>query len=365
MPIESISVPLPNNIPSEYEYLLLEKVNYECRKPKIKKNRNAFVSHEGLVLKHGRLVKGCAFNLSSKYDKSFYYTFWKTTIEQFAVSKWGKSIPSVRFSENEPVVVIHSKWFNYAFWINSYLPRLIAAKDAGLFDQGARLIFPESWKTKPFVQQSLSLFKVPFTVIPSGYQIFAETLYMPETREYTATFYPPTIQTTSTRIKQLLGIKEIVIPKTKVYLSRKQRGVRSVENEDEIKQILLEHGYTIHEFEGMSFIDQVNLMHNCSHFISLHGAGCSNIMFMQNGSSMLELVNESYAKAEYTFPFWKLSNATKLQYYIQFCPIVSKSSGHALSYGKSDLAESDFLVNQNVVVDLDLFKENLIRMDKT
>jgi hypothetical protein len=83
---------------------------------------------------------------------------------------------------------------------------------------------------------------------------------------------------------------------------------------------------------------------------------------MQKGTSVIELINEPYAQAEYTFPFWKLGTLNELKYYVLFCPVVHDSDNFKLigKYVRSN--EKDYLVNQNVVVDI----SSLLRMlDKT
>jgi hypothetical protein len=81
-----------------------------------------------LVIKNGLLVSGCAFNLIGNEDKTFYYPFWKRTAMEYAVARWGRN-KTTSIQIDRPCLLIHSKWFNYAFWINAYLPRLIMAEE--------------------------------------------------------------------------------------------------------------------------------------------------------------------------------------------------------------------------------------------
>lgn len=350
---EKITVPIPNNITAEERALFENRSRYHVKKPKIKFLKNTFVSHEGLVLKNGLLVKGCAFNLRGEEDNTFYYSFWRNTFEQFLVCKWGKSLQSIYLKGPQKYLLIHSKWFNYAFWINGFLPRLVMAEEAGLL-KSCKLIVPEGWKKIPYVWKSLKAFDLQMEIIPDGAHLFVENLIMPETRDWTASFYPILIQQTRDRLVNEAQ-KRIVrrdFP-SKIYLSRAKRGVRCVENEKEVIEYLKGKGFEAITFENLSIWEQIMMMSQATHFISLHGAGFANIMFMNENSFVLEFINRQYAIAEYTFPFWKLAKGIGLNYHALFCDVVSLQKNNKLKYGSNNDEETSFLVNQNVVVDLE------------
>ncbi len=364
MKTERLHIEYPKNSSSEMEDLLREKITNSVNLPKIKQVKNVFVTHDGLVLKNGLLVKGCAFNLKGNEDKTFYYTFWRDTIEKFAVCKWGKSLKSIHLKGPQKYLLIHSKWFNYSFWINGFLPRLIQAEDEGLL-KTTKLIVPEGWKDIPYVWESLKAFEIQIEMIPIDHHIFVDYLIMPETRKWTASFVPSTIKRTNERLvkEALLRVSSKNIETHKVYLTRSSRGVRCIENEDEVIASVQKWGYKVIKFEDLSIWEQIKLMNNTTHFISIHGAGFSNLLFMKEGSTVLELVNKPYAKAEYTFPFWKLANASSVNYYMQLCEVNSPENS-LLSYGKdSEISETKYLVNQNIIVDLTLLEENIQLME--
>jgi hypothetical protein len=68
---------LPVNFKQEWTHLFKSDFAFKKVNLKVKEINNAFVSHYGLVLKNGLLVKGCAPNIGfSGYDESAYY--WTT-----------------------------------------------------------------------------------------------------------------------------------------------------------------------------------------------------------------------------------------------------------------------------------------------
>jgi hypothetical protein len=352
---------LPKNISVEIEHYFLVRQKYKIRKPKVHYLKNAFISEQGLVVKNFLLNRYSAFNLCGREDNTFYLPYWRLSLEQMLVSKFGKSLKSISLKDDKNYILIYSKWFNYSFWINSCLVRLIMAEKKGNLENSL-LLYPEGWDNIPFVRDSLQCFNIKKEVIPNDHNMFIKNLVLPETREWTASFYPTQIQEVRERIVPF-ALERTSLKKfpERIYLTRRKRSVRCVENENEILPVLDSFGYESINFEDFSFWDQVALMNNAKSFISVHGAGFSNVMFMKPGSAVLELINEPYAKVEYQFPFWKLSSAAKLNYFAQFCSLRPEAS-KLLRRGKNHDSINTYLADENVIVNTELFRENLEKM---
>ena len=325
-------------------------------KSKIKELKNVFVNHQGLVMKNGFLVPRCTFNLRGKADNTFYWSFWKLVFEQCIVSRFGKSIKSTNL-KNGNYLIIHAKWFNYSFWINSYLVRLIQAEEAGLLNK-IKLIYPQEWDKIPYVTESLKCFNLEREIISEDTHMFIKKLVMPETREWTASFHPGEL--TKVREKVLPFAKKysnFTQPIKRLYLSRKNSRARSVANENELIQILKKYDFEILTFEDISFWDQVLIMNDLDCFISIHGAGFSNMIFMNENSAVFELVNQNYADMEYKFPFWKMATSCNLKYFIQFGKAINDNS--KLVRGASPKPNDNYLVDENIYIEPNLFEKNL------
>ncbi len=362
MKSQNIKTDLPLNFKKEsMDKYFAPLINSKIKQPKIKYLNNVFVNTQGLVLKNGFLVKGCAFNLIGKEDNTFYFPFWKLTLEQMIVSKCGKSLKSIQLKD-QSYLLIHSKWFNYSFWINSYLLRLIQAEEEGLLDK-VKVIYPKEWDAIPYVVESLKCFNIRKEVIPLDTNLFVQNLILPETREWSNSFSSNEIK----KVKQKLlpyALKNKTItnfPK-RIYLTRKNSWARAVENEIELLPILDKFEFESVSFDNLSIWDQILLMHNAEYFVSIHGAGFSNMLFMEEKTSVLELVNQSYADIEYKFPFWKLANACDLNYFVQFGS--PNNENKKLIRGKSQKRSESYLVNENIVIDVKLFENNIEKMIK-
>ncbi len=353
-----IKTNLPQNIQENEVYLFSQRQYSIQTTPRIKRLKNVFVNQQGLVLKNGLLVKGCAFNLAGKSDTTVYFPFWRKVIEQYLVCKFGKSLKYIRLKDDNAYLLIHSAWFNYSFWVNSYLIRLISFLKTNN-NSNIYLIYPEEWDKISYVKQSLDYFKIKKQIIPADHHIFVKNLILPETRDWTSSFYVCNIRYVYDWFRPFVTRHKIYSEK-KVYLSRKKRNVRCVANEEEILFVLKKYNFEVYDFDEMSYMEQVDLMMHTSHFISIHGAGFSNMVFMQPQKSVMELINIEYAKLEYTFPFWKLADALDLNYFYQFGSVNANFSKDLIKevYDK----EKKYLVNENIHIDTTMFEKNILKM---
>jgi hypothetical protein len=117
--------------------------------------------------------------------------------------------------------------------------------------------------------------------------------------------------------KQLLSFfpKKAINPSKKIFVSRSRQQTRRLTNENEILPILEKYGFETKFFEEMTFEEQVNLMVDTAIFISVHGANMVNILFMQTGAKVIEMMNLDYINEAY----YLLSSSVNLPYYSLPC----------------------------------------------
>jgi hypothetical protein len=80
----------------------------------------------------------------------------------------------------------------------------------------------------------------------------------------------------------------------KIYITRRTAGHRKFVNEDVAESYFKLRGYVSFELERLSFPEQVLLFSNATHVASIHGAGLSNIIFMQPGASVIEMIQQPH-----------------------------------------------------------------------
>ncbi len=78
----------------------------------------------------------------------------------------------------------------------------------------------------------------------------------------------------------------------RIYVTRAKARGRRILNEDVLVALLVGKGFEIVAFEDLSFPQQVALMRETSVFVSIHGAGLTNIMFMPEGGTVVEIVQD-------------------------------------------------------------------------
>jgi hypothetical protein len=353
-----ISINYPINLNHENQQIFDNVKNYTIQIPKIKKLKNVFVTNNGLVLKNGILNSKSALNLKSNQDHTFYFEYWKTALEQNMVCKFGKSIPSIHLKE-KTYLLIHSKWLNYSFWITEYLQRLVRVeKEIGL--ENLILLYPEEWDSIHYIQESLNAFKIEKFKIPSGHHLFVEKLIFPEVREITSYFYPKHIQLVRNRLL-LEAKKRSKIQNTpkKIYLTRGKNVKRAIANEDELQTCFIKNGFEIISFEDLTIWDQIIYMNNADILFTNHGAGFSNVIFMEPKKIALEFLEKDFAHYANPFPHWKLASAVDVNYAYQLCRSDKTKDISYIKLKHTTGKERIEHVDRNITVNTELLEKNI------
>jgi hypothetical protein len=326
----------------EYSYLFKSRLHYNYKQRNAKKLKNIFVANNGAVLKNGFLVIGSLENLIGKYDKNFYFHHWKQTLEQFVVAKYGKSLKSINLTTGT-YYSIHTPWFGYFSWLTSYLPRLIKRVES---NDNSILIVPEEWDNIAYVSNILSTFQdLKFVKIPTDHHVFVENYYLEPIRPWTSHFIKSDLLLVKTHYNKFVTPNVNATPFRRVYISRRNASRRKVVNEEKLVEILLKFDFEIIEFENLTVLDQVNLMNETDVFIGLHGAGLTNLMFMNQNTKVLELTPIISDFKNFRFPFWRIADLLNINYSVIFCSM-------------DQLIEKDEYSN-NIIVDLKEFESVL------
>jgi capsular polysaccharide biosynthesis protein len=80
----------------------------------------------------------------------------------------------------------------------------------------------------------------------------------------------------------------------KIYINRLDSAARRLLNETDVIECAEAHGFTSLSLSPLSVAEQVALFTNATHIIAPHGAGGTNILFCQPGTSFLELHLDHY-----------------------------------------------------------------------
>jgi hypothetical protein len=110
-------------------------------------------------------------------------------------------------------------------------------------------------------------------------------------------------------LKELrFDIAKTEIKKSKVYISRLGDS-RSPDFEKELIQNLTKSGWTVVDFNLISLIEQINLISNARVIAGVHGAGLSSIVWLPDGSKVIELGTDRFVRC-----FNRLASIAEVNY---------------------------------------------------
>lgn len=222
-----------------------------------------------------------------------------------------------------PLVLVHNEWTgsNYYHWLIDALPRLLLLR-AHYADH--QLLMPAP--VAAFVEQSAALLGFTDLVrLEAGRTLVGADLLFPDYVAAPGYQHPALLQRVRQHIlSQLYPTGELPVPHRQVYVSRRLQRVRRLLNEPAIETLLVQHGYEVVEFEKMTFVEQVRLMTETHLFISIHGAGLTNMLFLPTGARVGELLNADkiIRKQNQDFEnliYFRMAAALRLPYYCLPC----------------------------------------------
>ncbi|WP_295715627.1 glycosyltransferase family 61 protein [Mucilaginibacter sp.] len=336
-----ITVNLPINIKQENLILFEPYLVYPLRSLRTKNLKNIFVTHTGLCINNNGLIKESHHDYPGQLED--YLTEARAYFQR------------TQDDENELIVlngpvkylVIHHPWFNYYHWLLESIFRLwtIRNKIGEMI-----LVLPESYRNTDFIMGSLEPFKIDkIYFIPSRKSLLIENLCLPQIKPIADSYnYKQVRQVRDFYLNYVLREKQIEINLgDKIYLTRKQAARKHVTNEQEVEKVLLSHGFSLLANENYTFLEQIAIYANAKYLVSIHGSGLTNMLFMKEGSSILELHKTRTNELDRpSFVFWYEAEALNFNYYHQTC----KTS-----------ADDDYFFG-DFQIDIPLLQENLALM---
>jgi capsular polysaccharide biosynthesis protein len=237
------------------------------------------------------------------------------------------------------IAVCHDQWSveNYYHWLIDTLPRLLLLRQTY---PDILLLLPQPLPPKQlpdYISRSAAVMGFTHYLPLHTRQILqAENLVLPELTAPSLTQNPELVQQVRAELVAALTPGSVTATR-KVFAARSAKGVRSLVNEPEVYALLQEFGFERVYFEQLSFLEQVSLMRETSVFLGVHGAGMTNMLFLQEGAKVVELLNEEHGDLCY----FRLASCLGLPYYFVPCA-----------------ATNHELANQsNITLDIDMLQQ--------
>ena len=280
----------------------LERVIPETR---LLRFRDVLASPEGL------LFKGASI-LPQSFAFPHHLNEWPTrSVFKFLVKNY---VLRRRRKIDGEVLWITDYWSTGHFhWLTDVLTRLFVVRER-LSD--SLLVLPGRFETLDVVRASLSAFGVVnvYYIAPDEF-VECRNLVMPSHTAPSGHFKDEAIR----------GVRDVLLSAygdarrsshEKIYISRRRAEKRRIVNEDDVMAVVRRFGFETVFAEELSFAEQVRICSRARYIVSNHGAGLTNILFMQDGGSVLELRHEADCINNCYFT---LSAALDFNYFYQTC----------------------------------------------
>lgn len=336
-PLLSIKVTLPVN-----HQLLPKALGQQFISVKNIPSRRIFILNNVYISGQAVVFKNCRIFIPS--------LTWLRDIDLFRkgdlfIKQWKQNIHKPESKKNYALVYDDWSAANYYHWMIEALPRLLMVQNKF---PDAVLIVPEPAPeyitlTLAIMQYTClyTLHRHPGSVLKVKKLVLPELVYYEEKEENVSAQdkkiskghaeirpgampfnYQQEELIKVVRNKLMVAYRDKpVIPSKRIYISRSRQKYRQLVNEQQLLPFLASNGFEIKYFEDMKFMEQIDMLFNTVVFVSVHGSNMVNILFMQKGSRVIELMNENYLNDAY----YLLSSTFQLPYYAVPCKMADAS----------------------------------------
>ena len=294
---------LPVNFNQEHLALFEGELERVIPSTRLLKLADVLASSDGLLFKGTKILRE-SFAFPNHLDD------WRSrSIFKFLVTNYAFR----RRRRIEEALWITDYWSTGHFhWLTDALTRLFVMRDR-LND--LLLLLPASYEGRDIVTSSLNAFGVrKMDFIGRDEFVECRNLLMPSHTAPSGHFNQDAIRGVRNVLLSAYGSGEP--GEERLYITRSKAAKRRIVNEDEIAPIVAGFGFQTVFAEDISFEEQVRLCSRARYIVSNHGAGLTNILFMREGGSVLELRHQSDCINNCYFT---LSSALDLNYFYQTC----------------------------------------------
>ncbi|MES2266948.1 MAG: glycosyltransferase family 61 protein [Bacteroidota bacterium] len=311
MNVTHVDVRLPLNLLPSNAHLFEPYQQYEIAKLRATDHSDVFVTYSGFCADESGLIADChhdhPYQMASYVAETMHYYQGVTDHPENLIE----------LDAGKTYLLIHHPWYNYYHWLCECIPRLWRMK-AQL--KNLTVLLPEHYLATDFITGSLAPFDLgDMFVIPQGKSLMVPHLKLPAIKPICDAYDAPELRAIA---RFYNAYAEEKLPEMnlgdKVYLSRRKAARKKVLNEDEVIRLMEKHGFRTVYNEDYTFLEQVAIYRNVRYLVSIHGSGLTNMLFMTEGSSILEIMKaKTNELARPSFVFWYQADALGHKYYTQ------------------------------------------------
>jgi len=284
------------------------------------------------------------FNTSNVYIKEYkLYKFQKfitltkyTNMIEFSnrkkIKTFIKNIFTKNHKTNKSVIkrglwILDEKSFHYFHWFCDSLPRFIQAKNV---NNKYPILLPKSIENIDYIKKSIDILEINYITYNDQENTKVKDLFVSSHSAPSGNYNNKTINSLAKSLKSNKKI-EADNDYRNIWISRSKSKHRKIKNESEILPLLNRFNFKIIHPEEYTFEEQISIYKNANILGGLHGGGLTNILFMNEGTKLLEVRREN---DDLNNCYYTLASELGINYYY----VNSKSQGE-------DLYVSDTIIN--------------------
>ena len=249
--------------------------------------------------------------------------------------------------EKGALLTANWSWTNYFHWNHDFLPLILFYYESNKEDNN--IVIPITFlKKAPFVQETLKILGIKYTILDNKSKYFFANLDIIDARLNPGNQRAHLITNLRDKFYKAYDYK-LKEPQEIIYISRRDNSkiantnIRNISNEEECIKLFKKFKIRVISTLGLSITKQFNIFSNCKALIAIHGAGLTNMIFMQSGTNILEIrqIDDSGSNC-----YFSMASALKHNYY----------------YLNAENIKNTDVMNASLSVDLNLLEKKLIEI---
>jgi len=322
---------LPVNLREDELMLFSDEIERLIPAVNLQEIGNVRISPDGLLFKRGQILSE-SFAFPSLQDEWKKRSVVKLLVRNYILRK-------TRLIEDDAVWIVDTWSKGYFHWLSDALCKLFLIRE--LLNERT-LLLPHQYQGLDFVWGSLKAFAVKDVRFTDANEVLrCDKLVLPAPVAPSGHFRDEIIQGVRHQLTSYYSANAPSTPDGRIYISRERAPKRKLSNEAEILDVLRGFRFEVIHAEDLLFVDQIRIFSQTRYLISNHGAGLTNMLFMNTGARVLELRHET---DRVNNCYFTMSSALNLDYFYQTCePTNSGEDAHTA----------------NLVVDAERLEKNL------
>ena len=271
----------PKNLKSEDDKLFNHEYQKHLKNSKVKTLKNVYISESKLKkYKYFRIhAKQWRMNPINLIDKIIFFI---KDLKTFLYARDNSEIETIKTA----IWAVDSRSYQYFHWLTDALQRIEASKK--YYDKGPLILLP-GFQNYQYIKDSLDILGIESFILEDNKKYFVEELILSERVSPAGNYRKELINTISNNFKKNIENLEARNDFKKIWVSRQNALKRRILNFEEIEPILEKNNFKIINYENLTFRDQIKISNNAQIIGGVHGAGLTNMIFLNKNSSVIEI----------------------------------------------------------------------------